>query len=136
MTLLLTFLAILHMIKKRTYNTFFMIIWEEIYMKDLYSSTFTNGETSFSISILETGWIYNVSLIITDKMRMKYKEHEFKRIEAHYCGKNTINKKTFSVFSASYWFEFPVDTMVAFFLYTIADVTYMTDPMYFSVQNE
>lgn len=113
-----------------------MIILEGISMKDLYSSTSTNGETSFSISILETGWIYNVSLIITDKMRMKYEEHQLKRIEAHYGGKDRIDGKTFSVFSASYCFQSPADTMVAFFLYTIADVTYITDPMYFSVRND
>lgn len=101
-------------------------------MKNLCTSI--NGETTFSVSVLETGWIYDVFLILTDKIRSKYEEREFKKVPAIHIERKHINKKMFSVFEASYQFEQPSD-MVYFFIYSIEGITYRTDPVRFTVED-
>lgn len=103
--------------------------------KDLYCTTSNDGETQFSISILETGWISDVFLILTDKIKSKYEEGEFTKIKVEYEDKEIINGKTYSIFSTYHRFLSPSPFMVAFFIFTIHDVTYVTDHMYFSVED-
>lgn len=105
-------------------------------MKNLECITSTAGETSFFISILETGWIYDVFLILTNELKTKYEEWEIKRIPAQYSDKEIIDGQTFSIFTASYKIDNPSDLMIAFFIYSIRGVEYVTDPMYFAVKED
>ena len=104
-------------------------------MEDSYCTTLTGEETSFFVSFLETGWIYDVFLILTDKIQFQYQEGEFRKIPAQYCGKETIDEKTFSKFTASYCFEQASNFMVYFFICTINGVTYRTEPVCFDVKD-
>lgn len=105
-------------------------------MEKLYCTTSNDGETLFYISILETGWIYDVFLILTNEIKSKYEEGEFKQIKAQFFDKETIDGKTFSRFTVYHQFEEPTNFMVSFFIYTIEGITYVTKPMCFAVENE
>ena len=105
-------------------------------MEKLYCSTSNDGETYFYINILETGWIYDVFLILTNEIKPKYEEYEFKKIPAQYSGKKAINGNTFSNFEVYHQIDEPTDFMVSFFIYTIEDITYATKPMCFAVTDE
>jgi len=105
-------------------------------MNDLYCTTSNNGETCFFLDILETGWIYDVFLILTHEIKTKYEDYEFKKIPLSYVGKKIINGNTFSSFELYIQIEEPSDFMVSFFLYTISGITYKTDPICFSVSDE
>lgn len=102
-------------------------------MKNLH--TFTKEETTFFVSIVETGWIHDVFLIITDEIRTNYKDREFKKIEATHIERKKGKKKTSSIFEASYSFEEPSPSMFYFFIYCIEGVPYMTVPTRFTVDN-
>ena len=104
-------------------------------MEELYYTTSTGEETSFFVSFLEMGWIYDVFLILTNKIQSQYKQGEFQKIPAQYCGKEEIEGKTFSKFSASYLFTQELDFMVYFFICTINGVTCRTEPICFNVED-
>lgn len=105
-------------------------------MEKLYCTTFNNGETYFYIHILETGWIYDVFLILANEIKTKYEEYEFKKIPAKYSCKEVINGNTFSTFEVYHQIDEPTDFMVSFFIYTINGITYKTEPICFSVEDE
>lgn len=105
-------------------------------MEKLYCETSNDGETYFYIHILETGWIYDVFLILTSEIKPKYEEYEFKKIPVQYSGKEIINGNTFSTFEVYHQIDKPTDFMVSFFIYTINGITYKSEPMYFSVKDE
>lgn len=104
-------------------------------MEKLYTITSTDDETLFSISILETGWIYDVFLILTNSIKSEYQEGEYKKIKVPYSCKKTLDNKSYSLFEASYHFKEPSDSMVYFFIYTIGETTYVTEPRCFIVEN-
>ena len=104
-------------------------------MEKLYTITSTDGETGFSISILETGWIYDVFLILTDTIKTEYKEGEFKKIEVPYSCKEILNGKSYSVFDTYFRFSKPSESVIYFFIYSIDGITYVTEPNRFIVEN-
>lgn len=104
--------------------------------KDLYCITSNDGETQFFISILEIGWIYDVFLILANEIKSNYEENEYIKVKLNYSGKDIVNGKTYSVFHTFYQFEKPSDFMVAFYIYSIEGVTYVTDPLCFAVEDE
>lgn len=104
--------------------------------KYLYCTTSTNRKTLFYIDILETGWIYDVFLILTCEIKTKYEEGEYNQIQAKYFGKTIVNNKTYSRFIVYDIFRNPSDFVVSFFIYTIKGITYVTDFMCFDVEDE
>lgn len=104
-------------------------------MEKLYCITSTDGETYFYIDILETGWIYDVFLILTYEVKTKFEDGEYFKVKANYSGKTVINDRTYSRFEAFYKFDKPADFMASYFIYTIKGETYVTDPICFAVRD-
>lgn len=104
--------------------------------KNLSCITTTEGETQFYLSISEDlGWVESVFLILTDTLKDKYEEGEFKKIEVQYFNKEELNNKIYNIFLAFHHFEQPSDHMIAFFIFTVEGTTYVTDSMSFAVKN-
>lgn len=104
-------------------------------MKKLYCTTFTGDETYFYIDIVETGWIYDVFLILTYEVKNQFEDGEYIKIPAKYSCKTTLNGKAASRFEVYYAFEKPAKFMASYFIYTIEEVTYVTEePVCFAVE--
>lgn len=97
--------------------------------------TSTGGESQFHISILETGWIYDVFLILANEEKSEYEDDEIIKVKLKYSGKETRNDMTYSIFHTFYRFEHTSDFMIAFFIYSINNVTYATEHMHFAVED-
>ena len=85
-------------------------------MEKLFCTTSTDGETYFYIDILETGWIYDVFLILTYEVKTKFEDEEYIKVKANYAGKTVIEDRTYSRFEAFYKFDKPADFMASYFM--------------------
>ena len=105
-------------------------------MENAHYITSNDCETYFSVNILERGWIYDVYLILAHDLKNNYEDYEIEKIPAEYAEKKNIDGETFSVFEVYHQIDEPTDFMVCFFIYTINNITYRTNSICFTVENE